>query len=1589
MSQETRPLNDMPATVAEPLDRERGDRTGFVAGISSMSIPGWLAVGIGLAAILVLAGLLRLTALNWDDGHHLHPDERHITGVVANLQVPGSIQDYFDTEKSTLNPYNAPDTNSFVYGTVPIFATKIASNLAGSFWAGERTDYDNVVIVGRALAALADIGTVIFVFLTARRLFSARAGLLAALLYTFSAFPIQHAHFFVVDPFMTFFAAGAVYFSIRIAQEGRWYDFALAGAMVGLATASKLTAVSLMPVVALAAVVRAWPAIVASWKSLSDSARESTETFRGSASIGRALLGSLLALFVAFFFFRVGQPYAFETPGWDDVLVYGIDLNPRFVEDQQNQQNLLSGEGSFPPSVQWVGRTPFLWPAQQMFVWGLGPALGLAAGLSVLYFAWRAFAKKELALLVPLAWVAGYFLAMGIQFSLYLRYFLPLYPTLTVFAAGGLLALWAWAARAEVASRASGWLAALRGALPSLARIAVVAVPVITVLWGLAYFHIYSKPVTRVEASHWIYENIPPGSTITNESWDDALPLGLEGVGDIGAYQTITFNNYDPDTREKVDALVENIDGADYIILSSDRLAKTIPRVPATYPVTTRYYDALFSGELGFDLEKKFTSYPEVFGISIPDTGAEEAWNVYDHPPVYVFKKNADYSHENTVEVLGADAFVDGIPLTPKDAGKNALQLRPDDLEEQQSGGTFTDIFDEDSIPNRIPLWTWLFVFQVISFAALPVVMLLFRALPDRGYLLSKPIGFLVLTFLVWIGASTFLDFSRTTIALALLAMIIVGGFVAYRTWDEIVAFAREHWRAILLWEALFLGAFVLFYVIRLADPDLWHPVRGGEKPMDFAYFNAIIRSTSFPPYDPWYAGGYINYYYYGQFMAAVLTKFTGILPEVSYNLTVPLFFALGVAATYSLGFNLAESVRRFMRRRPRGGSIGLTGPVLCGLGAAVLVMIGGNLGGFDQLVDNFGAISPWHTSVPVLGGAVNVIGGMKAIVFDGASLNLPVDWYWAPSRIIGVPDPAEGGVRQTGPITEFPWFSFLYADLHAHMLATPFDITALAVGLAVVLNATRLGQMSERYRNWASWGLVVVLALIIGALRWINSWDYPPFLIMGMAAIFIAERAGAGRISWAMLWQAALKSAVLVALSVLLFLQFQSNYQLPSTGFHRLAERQTTPFHQYLLHFGVFLFLAGGWVTFLAVRAVRRSGGSSFFLRLTAAFLVVLVGSIFVVGLADRMIGFVPGDLTIDGLDALDYLRDVVSGILLPLPGDPVIEASADVTGARYATPVVAFAIFAIGLVGLLAFGKLRRLRGDAAVTLFVLAMLALGLILSAGVEVAALNDDIQRMNTVFKFYLHIWVLFGVAGAFGAWYILDVVRPRITVPLPKRSLQLSRGAVTAFAVGGALLLLAALVYPAVSTPKRVTDRDFANGTAGTVRTDDGLAYLNETLYYEEGPAGQGDIVLADDYAGIQWMRENVEGSPVILEGVTAPSKVYSWQSRFAINTGLPAVAAWDHHQRQQRGKLSELVNTRQQEVRDFYTLPDVQSAQDTLKKYGVKYVIVGKMEELFFPAEGLAKIEDGLGGTLRLVFEQGETKIYEVVEPPALVSAD
>ncbi|HUE40130.1 MAG TPA: NHL repeat-containing protein, partial [Candidatus Binatia bacterium] len=303
--------------------------------------------------------------------------------------------------------------------------------------------------------------------------------------------------------------------------------------------------------------------------------------------------------------------------------------------------------------------------------WGLGPAWGVAALAGIVW--WLTARARRLEGRV---WLEGTVLAWGLllfayhatQFVTTGRYFLPIVPVLAVFA------VWPLAAR------------------PTPARSAVAAgLIALTAAWAVAFTAIYRRPISRVEASRWIYRNVPAGATIANEHWDDGLPLAVDDFP-RGSYRGIELHLYDEDTVSKRSTLIDQLAQADYVILSSNRLYRSIPRTPWRYPLTRRYYELLFSGALGFRLERSFTSYPRLGALEIPDDEAEEAFTVYDHPHVLIFKKTSAFDRGAVERLLDAVPLSGIVHVAPRRASALYRQARPTDIPLPRSDGVRTAV---------------------------------------------------------------------------------------------------------------------------------------------------------------------------------------------------------------------------------------------------------------------------------------------------------------------------------------------------------------------------------------------------------------------------------------------------------------------------------------------------------------------------------------------------------------------------------------------------------------------------------------------------------------------------------------------------------------------------------------------------------------------------------------------------------------------------------------------------------------------------------------------------------------------------------
>ncbi|HJM52452.1 MAG TPA: DUF2298 domain-containing protein [Dehalococcoidia bacterium] len=1418
-----------------------------------------------LALIVFVALGLRIYGIDWDDGGLFHPDERAILMQAEGIDFPsttGEFGDLLSAEDSSLNP------RWFNYGSLPLYTLRLVQAVASPV-----TDWDlfDLRIPGRVISALADTVTITLVFALGARWYGRRVGLLAAALTALAVIHIQLSHFFAVDTILAMFILATLLVSVRVAHTGARRDIVLAGLLFGLAVATKASAFPMILAIAVSHLIYTFSV-------------PGDRFALAPADLTRArrfVLGGLIAGSATFAALAVAQPYMF------------LDFD-QYWADLGREGQMVRRIVDFPYTRQYEDTPRYLYQGWQLATWGLGPALGLAvwAGLAGgVIAAWRSSRKVDL---VVLAWVIPYLAVVGWFDVKFMRYMLPVTPLLLIYgsrAAWGFSDAWRWVAR----------LFGLNGVRHAAAPLVVGGLLLFTAHYALAFESMYAQPHPAQEASDWIAANAAPGSTILKEHWDEGLP-------ELYQYDVRELPLYESDSVFKLADMSASLADADYLVVFSNRLYGTIPRLPERYPITSVYYEKLFAGELGYTLaysNNRETSFlgmgydanpmgrvdlpaPDGFndpeGLNVSFGWADESFTVYDHTRPLVFENSGRYLRTGIERNILKD-----VQFTSRTYGlPDGLQLNEAERVIQVSGGTLSEIVDLGTDTAGWSWIVWLFAIQGLGLVALPIGYVLFRPFPNRGYLLHKPLGLLLVTSVTWFMASVGIaDFSRGSVFLAIAIWALVAGVIGWRLRSEIQGFLRTRWRLIFGMEALFLAAFIGFLLIRFANPDLWHQWRGGEKPMDFAYLNAVTRSTVMPPYDPWFAGGYLNYYYFGQFIVATVIRLTGIVPSVAYNLAIPMLAAMTVGGAFTVVHGLVE---RAQLLRPGAVKTGATSAVVAGLIGALFVTIIGNMDGLFQ-----------------------VVSGTNRVLFEGRPFG-EFD-FWRSSRMYAWDS---GG----NEITEFPFFSFLFADLHAHLIAIPFALLTVGLAISAFLRATSVPKGGSAT---AIAGLAV-LGLSVGALRIINAWDFPTSMGFIAIALIAGELLSRGGTIRSRLAHGTGRVIFVGVLSYALFLPFHQRYEV-EVGLDR--NEILSPLWRYMTIYGIFLL---GIAAYLAVeiKRVLRSGEST--------------------------------DLAPNWMRNAPPVTASVIGLATAL--------LAVIVHTGHAT--LAFTLIGTGLLAFVWLLAYRQRVADRMELGMVTAIAAVALGLGAFPELFLLNDDISRQNTVFKFYLQAWILFGIASAYLLWRLWAFGESAFS-----GGEFLTWKRVRGAGIGVFVLMLAiGLIYPALATPARISDR-INTHESGL----DGTAFMADAVLFEQ----QGPLALGDDVKGIRWLEENVEGSPIIVEGISA---LYGWGNRVSIYTGLPAVIGWEWHQIQQRPGFEFDVVQRRYEVDNFYSTPHELAAVNLLRKYDVKYVYVGELERTHYPGIGTAKFRRMESYGLTLVYEEWPVAIYEYRDPgPPVVS--
>jgi YYY domain-containing protein len=869
----------------------------------------------------------------------------------------------------------------------------------------------------------------------------------------------------------------------------------------------------------------------------------------------------------------------------------------------------------------------------------------------------------------------------------------------------------------------------------------------------------------------------------------------------------------------------------------------------------------------------------------------------------------------------------------------------------------------------------WYVLLTFVGLLALPVAYKMLPKLADRGYALARPLGLLLWGFAFWLLASLqILQNNIGGVLFALLLLLVLSIFLVSKQWEEMKSFYQARLRTVIIAELVFLTAFAFWALIRSISPE----ITGTEKPMELMFINSILRSPSFPPQDLWLSGYAISYYYFGYVIVAMLVRMTGVYSGVGFNLAVAAWFALTAISAYGVVLTL---VSRFKSKKdiemqtksnpetPHANLLGLLGPFY--------ILIVSNLEGFFELLHARGIF--WSTGVNgILQSsfwkwlAIKELENPPALPFSWTIQRFGGIWWWRASRVLQDYDVLKGW-REI--IDEFPFFSYYLADLHPHVLAMPFVLLVIGLALNLFLSeGLPLGNSSlfsavGKLFYWKKTRLLDIhtflwvrkaefwlAALALGALAFFNTWDFPIYVGLFCGAFVLNKYRQDG-------WSGRLigifieLGLVLGVTGVLLYLPFYLGFSsqaggiLPSLDFFTRGKYFWVMFASLL--FPVITWLIWEW---------RKSG----------------IRPALMMGL--KITGFFIGGLWILsyllGWMILEMPRIAASFSKSPELSTKLMEWESLFSGLhggaststlllgslrdRFLNPftwLTLLALFALafGLIGILTRPKVvqdglstpaQKPQPDSLPDKeikphgFVLLLVLLGCLLTIFPEFFYLRDQFGwRMNTIFKFYFQVWILWGLAAAFSTAVFKDYLREKRMIPI------------VLLLVG---MILMALVYPVFGIKEKIRTIFPNNQFALKSLTLDGTAHINQ--------------YRPDEMQAIQWLSKAPLG--VIVEAVGGS---YSGYARISTHSGQACILGWPGHESQWRGGARE-IGSRETDVKLIYESSNWQNTLDILHVYQVRYIYIGDLERSTYRVNE-SKFQKHLG----VVFQTESAVIYQV----------
>ncbi len=681
--------------------------------------------------------------------------------------------------------------------------------------------------------------------------------------------------------------------------------------------------------------------------------------------------------------------------------------------------------------------------------------------------------------------------------------------------------------------------------------------------------------------------------------------------------------------------------------------------------------------------------------------------------------------------------------------------------------------------------WTWYLLAAVLGVVGMAVTGRLFRGFADKGWMFSKVVSITITGFLTWFLVSIkLLKFTTVTCV----GITVVFGIVCILLYEKqrkagYDCLPIDNLDLVYIEEILFFAVFLMWTYLAGFHPA----AHGTEKFMDYGFMEAMMRSKTLPATDIWYSQGKINYYYGGQYFAVFLTKLSGTQVELTYNL-MRTFVA---AFAFVLPFSLVRQMTVDMQgKKVYGWKKRL--PSITGFIAGLAVSIAGNM---HYVV--------YAQIIPL----IQKLKGQE------------VDSYWFPdaTRYIGfnpdVPDKT---------IHEFPCYSFVLGDLHAHVVNIMFVLLLLGLLYAwmqKVRNTTPSVEKLGAKKFWMQQLLmphILAAAMLLGMFHWTNYWDFVIYYVVtGGTVLFMNIICLKGDIKRIIAVTAA-QAVEIFAVATVIILPFTLQFTTMVQGV-RLAQNHSLP-HQLLILWGLPTILTLVFVISLIVGKLKRLNHKSLY-RLMKA---IRTPDLFAVIMGLCAIGLV-------AIPELVYVRDIYEN-------------------------------------------------GNA------------------------------RANTMFKLTYQAYIMFGMTMVYVIFRQLFVNRKKI---------------LKAVGVIGLALLLWTCGYFGKSV----------DSWFGQVLDPSQYKGLNATAFLETD--------YAEDVGAIRWFKENIEGSPVVLE---ANGDSYSEYERVSAMTGLPTVMGWYVHEWLWRNDVADL-NAKADEIETIYTSTNAAEVQMLVEKYDISYIFVGSCE--------------------------------------------